>query len=163
MEENHWKNRPQSCTYNVYICLRSRPVSPNVVRPLVSDNVENLSDWVTGSFADDWPYGIFTYLDGGAGNHDRSHVSNGAAQVSLVVGAAVLVFEHTKFCGEEDSPAAFWPSGLVVKMPFAAVGLVSDQLVHIVKVLDVFTRWGKISTTTRRHFISLISEKNIKN
>ena len=37
----------------IFFCLRSRPVSPNVVRPLVSDNVENLSDWVTGSFADD--------------------------------------------------------------------------------------------------------------
>ena len=82
----------------------------------------------------------YIYLGGWTANHDRSHVSNDAAQVLLVVGAAVLVFEDTKFGGEEDSPVAFWLSGLVVRMPFAAVGLVSDQLVHIVKVLDVFTR-----------------------
>ena len=55
-------------------CLRSRPVSPDVVRVLVSqsvsDNVENdgdrmtgVTEWpsdrVTGSFTDDWPDGIF--------------------------------------------------------------------------------------------------------
>ena len=56
------------------------------------------------------------------------------------MGAAVLVFEDTKFGGEEDSPAASWLSGLVVRMPFAAVGLVSPLAVHVVTVLDVFIR-----------------------
>ena len=41
----------QQFLHNVYFCLRSRPVSPNVVRVLVSqsvsDNVENKSDGVT--------------------------------------------------------------------------------------------------------------------
>ena len=61
----HWPTLIDSCYFVRvfvciskihYICLRSRPVSPNVVHPLVSDNVEN-SDQMT---ADDWPYGIFT-------------------------------------------------------------------------------------------------------
>ena len=56
------------------------------------------------------------------------------------MGAAVLVFEDTKFGGEEDSPVAFWLSGLVVRMPFAAVGLVSPLAVNVVTVMVVFRR-----------------------
>ena len=82
----------------------------------------------------------YIYLGGWTANHDRSHVSNDAAQVLLVVGAAVLVFEDTKFGGEEDSPVAFWLSGLVVRMPFAAEGLVSPLAVNVVMVMVVFRR-----------------------
>ena len=56
------------------------------------------------------------------------------------MGAAVLVFEDTKFGAEEDSPAASWLSGLVVRMPFAAVGLVSPLAVNVVMVMVVFRR-----------------------
>ena len=52
--------------------------------------------------------------------------------------AAHLVLEDTEFGGEEDSPAAFGLSRLVVRMLFAAVGLVSPLLVDVVTVMVVF-------------------------
>ena len=68
----------ESWVYIIY-CLRSRPGSPNVTCPsfclFVCRNIENRvtewpcdrvtewpSDQVTGSFADDWPDGIFYHL-----------------------------------------------------------------------------------------------------
>ena len=74
------------------------------------------------------------------GNPDRSHFSDDAAQVLLVGDAPHLVFEDTEFSGQEDSPAAFWLSGLVVRMLFAAVGLGYPLTVNVVTVMVVFRR-----------------------
>ena len=103
------------------------------------------------------------YLGGWTANLDRSQVSNNTAQVCLVVAAALLVFEDSKLGVEEDSPAAYWLSGLVVRMLFTLVGFVSPLLVNVVTVVDVFGIGGKISPATRNHPLYLLFLKNIKN
>ena len=77
--------------------------------------------------------------------------------------AALLVFEDSKLGVEEDSPAAYWPSGLVVRMLFTAVGFVSPLAVNVVTVVVVFGIGGKILLATRNHLLYLLFLKNIKN